>query len=83
MQWNGPYAALLFINDWEYTRDAEFAKTFTLPLLDGINAWSHCYLHRNSSSSVLEDWNPIVEDQVFENNPARNPSIGMCVQVAP
>ena len=42
MQWNGPYAALLFINAWEYTHDAAFAKNSTLPLLDGINAWSHC-----------------------------------------
>lgn len=75
MQWNGAYAALLFVNNWEYTRDTEFARNKTLPLLDGLNAWSHCYLLRNGS--VLEDWNPIVPDQGMENRPDRNPSIGL------
>ena len=77
--YEGPFAALLFINHWEYTRDASFAKTTTLPLLDGINAWSHCYLHRGRSSNgslVLEDWNAISPDEVLENNPVRNPITG-------
>ena len=32
MQWNGLYSALLFINDWEYTRDVQFAMNTTLPV---------------------------------------------------
>ena len=64
-EWNGPYAALLFINAWEYTRDAEFAKNTTLPLLEGLNAWSHCFLQR--SGSTLEDWNDAVPDQVRQS----------------
>ena len=64
-EWNGPYAALLFINAWEYTRDVEFAKNTTLPLLEGLNAWSHCFLQR--SGSTLEDWNDAVPDQVRQS----------------
>ena len=79
MQWNGPYAAMIFINAWEYTRDATFAKGTTLPLLDGLNAWSHCYLRRNGS--VLEDWNPLVPDEIFENGPARNPIPGLALMM--
>ena len=79
MQWNGPYAALLFINAWEYTRDAEFAKNSTLPLLDGLNAWSHCYLKQDGD--ILSDWNAIVPDQAFENHPAKDPSIGLSLMM--
>ena len=81
MQWNGPYAALLFINDWEYTRDASFAANVTLPLLDGLNLWSHCYLYRNTSSGTLEDWNPTVPDEVFETVGARNPTPGLSLMM--
>ena len=65
MQWNGPYGALLFINAWEYTQDAAFAKATTLPLLDGLNLWTHCFLFKNGT--LLEDWNAIIPDQIFEN----------------
>ena len=79
MNWNGPYAALLFINDWEYTRDAGFARNVTLPLLRGLNAFSHCYLRRNTSGGalVLDDWNPARPDQVAETIDARNPLPGL------
>lgn len=80
MEWNGAYAALLFINNWEYTRDAVFAKNTTLPLLEGLNAWSHCYLQR-SSNGTLEDWNDFVPDQIFENGPGHNPSIGLALMM--
>ena len=81
MEWNGPYAALLFINSWEYTRDVVFANSTTLPLLEGLNAWSHCYLQRSGTSPMLEDWNALVPDQIFENGPARNPSIGLALMM--
>jgi len=79
MQWNGPYAALLFINRWEYTYDEDFARQSTLPLLAGLNAWSRCYLVRRNASGVpggyvLEDANTQVPDQIFENSPAVNPT---------
>ena len=78
-QWNGAFAALLFINDWEYTRDEAFARGVTLPLLDGINAWTRCYLHNATDAShrrVYEDWNAALPDQLFENHPGRNPLTG-------
>ena len=66
---------------WEYTHDAEFAKRATLPLLDGVNAWSHCYLQQDGSTGMLEDWNENVPDQVFENHPAKNPSVGLALMM--
>lgn len=81
MEWNGPYAALLFINSWEYTRDVAFAKNTTLPLLEGLNAWSHCYLQRRADSDTLDDFNEEVPDQIFENGPAHNPSIGLALMM--
>ena len=81
VQWNGPYAALLFINAWEYERDAAFAKNSTLPLLDGINAWSHCYLQKNSTTGTLDDTNAVTPDQIFENSPAKNPAVGLALMM--
>merc|ERR1740130_1078468 len=81
MQWNGPYAALLFINAWEYTHDAAFAKNSTLPLLIGINAWSHCYLQKNSTTGILDDSNAVTPDQIFENSPAKNPAAGLAMMM--
>lgn len=78
-QWNGPYGALLFINAWEYTRDQAFAKSTTLPLLDGLNAWTRCYLSKNGTQ--LDDWNQYVPDQVFENRPAKNPGVGLAMMM--
>jgi hypothetical protein len=46
MHWNGHFAALPFIWHFEYTRNLTFAKTATYPLLDGLNAWTHCFLQR-------------------------------------
>ena len=78
--WNGPFAALLFINHWEYVRDADFARNVTLPLLRGLNAFAHCYLKRDGGAGgrlVLDDWNALLPDQVYENTPARNPLPGL------
>ena len=41
---NGNFAALLFINHWEYTQNTTFAKQFAYPLLEGLNAWWGCFL---------------------------------------
>ena len=85
MNWNGYFAALLFINAWEYTRDPGFAKSQTLPLLRGLNEWSHCYLARakNSSSSpsssdyILNDYRAGLPDEEHENQKVVNPQIGI------
>ena len=64
----------------QYTRNHTFARHTTLPLLEGVNAWSICYLHRNQTANgtaFLEDWNPYAPDEVAENNPERNPITGL------
>ena len=39
VSWNGHFAALPFISQYEYQNDKNFTLNFTLPLLDGLNAW--------------------------------------------
>lgn len=39
MTWNGPHAALLFVNAWEYTRDVDFVRETAYPLIAGIMDW--------------------------------------------
>lgn len=48
MHWNGFFAALPLISYWETTLDSAFAETTLYPFLDGLNAWSHCYLVRRA-----------------------------------
>ena len=70
------FAAILFINDWEYMRNRTFATHTTLPLLEGISAFANCYLHRSTDANgtmLYEDWNAISPDELLENNPVRNP----------
>ena len=56
MSWNGHHAALLFINAFEYTLDADFATTHVLPLLDGLNEWWHCYLNKTTTGPGPDDY---------------------------
>ncbi len=42
--WNGELAALIFIQNWEYYRDSDFARQHTYPLLDGLTAFRRCSL---------------------------------------
>ena len=53
---NGNFAALLFINHWEYTRDASFAKTTTLPLLDGETSVPVRVMSDRRSLEVFVGW---------------------------
>jgi hypothetical protein len=79
MHWNGAFAALPFVWHYEYTRNLTFAASVTYPLLDGLNAWSHCFLQRQQQpdgSYTLEDWNDATPDQEFENQPVHNPQAG-------
>jgi hypothetical protein len=62
-----------------YTRDKAFATNTTLPLLEGLNAWSHCYLqHDAKGDGTLDDWNAAVPDQIFENGPGAVHIIRLC-----
>jgi hypothetical protein len=66
MTWNGAYASLLFINHFEYTRNATFARDVTWPLLDGLNAWWACYLRKTPTGAGAGDY-------VYNDDNARNP----------
>lgn len=82
MHWNGAFAALLFINHFEYTRDIAFAKEYTYPLINGLNSWWRCFLKRteigiDKNKYIYEDvnqWNP---DNQHENQKVPNPQIGI------
>lgn len=84
MHWNGFFAALNFIKHWEYTRNVSFARSFTYPLLDGLNSWSHCYLQNVSTGPgpgqyVYNDYRPAYPDQEHEQQPVPNPQIGLAL----
>ena len=51
MHWNGHFSAMLFINNWEYTLNATFARDVIYPLLDGHNAWWACSLNKTGTGS--------------------------------
>ena len=62
MHWNGNFAALLFINKWEYTHNTSWARAHAYPLLEGLNAWWSCFLDKvpapgNRSHYVYHDAN--------------------------
>ena len=83
MAWNGNYAALLFLDRWEYWADAGFAAGALWPLLDGLNAWWGCYLNRTATGLpppadfVYNDANAANPDMEHERQPVPNPQIGM------
>jgi hypothetical protein len=82
MTWNGPFASLLFINAFEYGRDADFAANVTLPLLAGMNAWWACYLVKTPTGPgpddyVWADTNPYRKDMQAENQAVPNPQLGL------
>jgi len=82
MAWTGHFASLAFINHWEYTRNASFALSATLPLLDGLNKWYACYMSKhvdphNSSNYWYMDDNPFNPDMESEEQPVVNPQIAL------
>lgn len=83
MNWNGMFAALPFINDFEYMQNLSFARDTVYPLLDGLNEWSHCYLQKSGSGSdyILEDWRKKAPDQEHEGQNVRNPQIGLSLMM--
>ena len=84
MHWNGNFAALLYINAWEYEQNETFARAQAYPLLDGLNAWWSCFLTkrvRPDGSYVYEDasLNNVDPDQEHENQNCTNPQIGVAL----
>lgn len=80
MHWNGFFAALLFINDFEYTENKKFASTTTLPLLNGLTQWAHCYLtFMNDTDSVLHDYRKYSPDEQHEGQRVIDPQIGLAL----
>jgi hypothetical protein len=80
MHWNGAFASMLFMNDWEYTRNTSFAKQYTYPLVSGLVSWWSCFLQRSTSANgtlLLNDWNSIDPDESAENEPVHNPMTGL------
>ena len=70
MHWNGAFAAMLFLNRFEYTGggnidDQTFAREQLWPLVSGLVSWSSCYLARSTGADgrlLLEDWNALDPD---------------------
>jgi hypothetical protein len=46
MQWTGSWAAMLFIEHFEYTRDLRIVAEMSFPLLSGLLDYWSCYLTR-------------------------------------
>ena len=78
--WNGNFAILIFLQNFDYTRDYKVAKKYTLPLLEGLNSWWHCYLNRTIDESakdgyVYNDQNSFRQDMEGEDSQIyHNPS---------
>jgi hypothetical protein len=76
MTWNGPHAVLAFINHFEYTRNATFAREKTYPLLSALNAWWLCYLNK-TAAGLWNDNNAFNPDFEHEGQRVPNPQIAM------
>ena len=81
MHWNGNFASLLFINNWEYTRNVTWAKEYAYPLLDGLNAWWACYLtkvpNRDGNSYIYHDHSITDPDEEHEQQKVPDPQIAL------
>lgn len=80
MHWNGNFAALLFINSWEYTQNLTFAREQVYPLLEGLNAWWGCFLTKTplpGGGYVYNDASIKDPDNEHENQVCANPQIGL------
>ena len=78
MPWNGNFAALLFVNRWEYTRHVTWAKEAAYPLLDGLNAWWGAYLVKGADG-VYVDFRAADPDEQHEGQRDPNPQIGLAL----
>ena len=78
MHWNGNFAALPFINKWEYTRNVTWAMRVAYPLLDGLNAWWSAYLVK-AADGVYRDFRSQDPDEQHEGQRDANPQIGIAL----
>jgi hypothetical protein len=80
MMWNGPFGALLFLNDLEYmgaNRSGFFANA-TLPLLEGLLDWWDCYLVKKECASCPDGYQLIDSgDAVNEGTTSTNSQIAL------
>ena len=82
MHWNGAFAAMLFLNRFEYTGGGNidnqtFAREQLWPLVSGLVSWSSCYLARSTGGAdgnrlLLEDWNAVDPDGESAHTHAQN-----------
>ena len=82
MHWNGHFAALAFINHWEYKQNVTFAEEVIYPLLEGLNEWWSCYLQRVNTSAdgtsyVYTDFVAANPDAEHEGQLVPDPQIGL------
>jgi len=66
------YASMLFLNDYEYTRNTTFAVAATYPLIDGFTRFWHCML-RPAADGYLHDAASGAEDSPFEGGASNDP----------
>ena len=78
MHWNGAFAAMLFINHWEYTRNTTFVATTAYPFLTGLLDFWSCWLTKNPAANHGDgheyvDW----PDQCAEGQTVTNPQMAL------
>lgn len=74
------FASLLFINHYEYTRDATFVREKTWPLLSGLLDWWSCYLVKQPSQHAPDGYVYVDSpDQSNEGENTANPQIGLAM----
>ena len=76
MEWNGAFASMLFINHWEYTRNATFLTEVAHPLLSGLMEWFACTLQKDPTSGYYVDYpDDAAEGRYLKpNKPKYNPA---------
>jgi hypothetical protein len=77
MHSNAAFAALLFINHFEYTLNETFARSTVYPLLDGINAWWACFLNKSAADGLYHDDNKRNPDAQHEGQLVPDPQISL------
>ena len=81
MHWNGHYSTLLFINHFEYTLNATFARTVAYPYLAGHNAWWACALNKTRTGPAPGDYvyRDTLHDAEHEGQVVPDPQIGVAL----
>ena len=67
-----------------YTHNATRARTITLPLLEGLNAWGSCYLQKvpdKNGSFTFLDYVAASPDEEHEGQKVPNPQIALALML--